>query len=189
MGVYKLSSAGGLATPRTNYSSFLAGNPTFIPTSYDSIATVTVGSGGTSTISFSSIPSTFTHLQVRYSTLANTGSNLDLRFNSDTTNSNYMSHRITGYGYAIDTDGSARPIIGAADTNPASGIIDILDYKNTNKYKTSRALTGLDGNGGTCRLRLASVLWINTNAISSIEIICDGTITQYSQFALYGVKG
>ena len=157
--------------------------------SFESIATTTVGVGGTSTISFTSIPSTFTHLQVRYATLANTGSNLDLRFNSDTTNSNYFSHRITGYGYAIDTDGSARPIIGAADTNPAVGIFDILDYKNTNKYKTSKALTGLDGNGGTRRLRLASVLWMNTNAISSIEIICDGTITQHSKFALYGIKG
>ena len=158
-------------------------------TSYESIATVTVGGGGTSTIEFTSIPSTFEHLQIRYAGTANTGSNLFFKANSDTTSSNYYSHRFTGYGYAIDSDGSDSRVFGAIDTNTASGVIDILDYKNTNKYKTVKALTGLDGNGGTCRLRLASVLWMSTSAITSIQITSDGTVEQYAKFALYGIKG
>ena len=66
MGVYKLSAAGGITTPRTNYSSFLAGNAAFVPGAYESIASTTVGSGGVSTITFSSIPDTYKHLQIRY---------------------------------------------------------------------------------------------------------------------------
>ena len=64
MGVYKLSTAGGLATPRTNYSSFLAGNAGYVPPSYESIQTTTLSSSQ-STISFTSIPATFKHLQIR----------------------------------------------------------------------------------------------------------------------------
>jgi hypothetical protein len=72
----------------------------------------------------------------------------------------------------------------------AAQIIDILDYANTNKYKTLRALSGFDNNGsGT--VRLGSSLWISTVAISSIQIFNYGgsDFNEYSQFALYGIKG
>ena len=66
MGIYKLSTAGSFATSRTLYKSALAGNAVFVPNyavgAYDSIATVTV-STATPTITFSSIPSTYTHRQ------------------------------------------------------------------------------------------------------------------------------
>ena len=69
--------------------------------SYESIATVTVGAGGSSSVTFSSIPSTFKHLQVRgLVQLANGSGELDFRFNGDT-GSNYSYHRIYGNGASV----------------------------------------------------------------------------------------
>jgi len=71
----------------------------------------------------------------------------------------------------------------------AAYVIDILDYANTNKYKTSRNLAGYDNNSGG-RVSLNSGNWRNTNAITSITLTCrSDNFQQYSQFALYGIKG
>jgi hypothetical protein len=78
------------------------------------------------------------------------------------------------------------------DTANAFGvtIIDFLDYSNTNKYKTTRALGGrdLNGSGG---IALTSNLWQNTAAINTIVLNPDpsGSFVEYTQFALYGIKG
>jgi hypothetical protein len=74
-------------------------------------------------------------------------------------------------------------------------IIDILDYANTNKYKTFRNLNGNDINGTIASvggyISLLSGLWMKTNAITSLKFapVNGTTFTQYSQFALYAVKG
>lgn len=207
MGVYKLSAAGGLATPRTNYSSFLAGNPAFEEGEYQSIATVTVSSN-VSEITFSSIPATYTHLQIRGIARSTNGSvngiSVNMQFNSDTA-TNYSQHYLGTYQGA----GSATEAVGAANTSsiyigaiPNDGLmaslysghtIDILDYKDTNKYKTVRALSGYDFNGATTGysyLNLHSGNWRNTNAITSIRLFgASGDFKQYTQFALYGIKG
>jgi hypothetical protein len=76
---------------------------------------------------------------------------------------------------------------GLADAFGA-GVVDILDYKDTNKYKTVRNLTGVDMNG-MGELGLISGLWRNTNAITSILFYPPANnIAQYSHFALYGIK-
>ena len=197
MGVYKLSTAGGLATPRTNYSSFLAGNPVFVPPSYESIATVSVGSGGQSTVTFSSIPATYTHLQIRGIALSNLAeANLRVRFNSDS-GANYARHYVGGNGSITFASGVANETFAQGglspnSTQPAAYVMDILDYKNTNKYTTLRSLYGDDKNGGTGYVFLASGLWQNTAAVTSIDLDYAGgtaTFSQYSQFALYGIKG
>lgn len=175
--------------------------------SYESIATVTVGSGGQSTVTFSSIPSGFTHLQIR-GILRNTAasaSSLDLfmNFNSDT-GTNYRQYKII-YGdgssagaAASGTSTAATNKIGNAyflnDGNTASvygaWICDILDYRNTNKYKVTRALNGQDLNGSG-RINFFSGLWMSTSAITSIDLTVEGgnNFKQYTQFALYGIKG
>ena len=71
---------------------------------YDSIATVTVGAGGSASITFSSIPSTYKHLQIRLfgrTTAANVQSYAKLEFNSDTTGANYYSHYIQADGSTV----------------------------------------------------------------------------------------
>lgn len=169
-------------------------------TSFDSIATVTVGSPQ-STINFSSIPATYTHLQIR-AIVKNTGNDnetINFRFNSDSS-ANYSFHRLFG-------DGSSASAYGAANTTSAGGgssantqtpqnnmysafIYDVLDYANTNKYKTARCLSGKDFNGSGGNVFLFSGNWRNTEAITSITIstLAD-SFEQYSSFSLYGIKG
>jgi hypothetical protein len=170
-------------------------------TDYESIATVTVGAGGTSTVTFSSIPSTYTHLQVRFiarTSNASTGDGLAFRYNSDTGN-NYNYHYVFGDGSTTGASGSSvavsKNIIYRATGASAgasmfgAGIVDILDYKNTSKYKTARNLGGADSNGSGISI-FTSGLWLSTSAITQIDITSDSssTIQQYSSFALYGIK-
>jgi len=159
--------------------------------SYESIATVSVGGGGSSSISFSSIPSTYKHLQIRAALLTTAGG-INIQYNSDT-GSNYTYHQLYGTGTsALANAGTAQTagFIGynnAAGSNPTAIVCDVLDYQNTNKYKTHRSLAGTDVNGSGGTLTFFSGLWLNTAAISSIDI--KGTFAQYSSFALYGIKG
>ena len=166
--------------------------------SYESIATTTVGSGGQATITFSSIPSTYKHLQLRCLARGSTGT-LDaqsvMRLNSDSA-TNYSYHRIYGDGTA-GSDGAANQTHGMAGINAgasslantfAVAVVDIFDYANTDKYKTVRVLTGYDQNGSGA-VYLWSNSWRSTSAVSSITITTSANFSQYSSFALYGIKG
>jgi hypothetical protein len=166
--------------------------------SYESIATVTVGSGGASSITFSSIPSTYQHLQLRGITKHSSSSTFSaMRFNSDTA-SNYSAHYLDGDGATI-TAGAAsnydRSYFGYAGTSSQTNIfgvsvIDILDYKDTNKFKTVRILTGVDVNGSGGYMEFSSSSWRSTSAITDINIFfSSNNFAQYSQVALYGIKG
>jgi hypothetical protein len=162
-------------------------------TDYESISTTTVGGGGSSSITFTSIPSTYTHLQLRYITSNN--STVAMAFNSDT-GSNYSQHYLYGDGSTAGAGGSANTTYtdigyyGSVTSNVfMAGVVDILEYKNTNIYKTMRVLQGVDINGSGGQLALKSGSWRNTNAISTITITPPfGTFAQYSSFALYGIK-
>ena len=67
------------------------------------------------------------------------------------------------------------------------GVIDILDYADTNKYKTARILCGADNNSAG-EVGIFSGSWRNTAAITSIQINL-ANFTEGSKFALYGIKG
>ena len=169
---------------------------------YTLISSVTVGSGGAANITFSSIPQTFTHLQIRciarYTGTAY--NNLLGEFNGDTTYTNYRWHYLTGDGSSVaagDVQSSGAPlsmglVTGTAQTAGvfAAQFIDILDYTNTNKFTTIRGLTGVDNNGSG-RVSMNSGCWHNyTSPITSITLTCRSSSFQnYSSFALYGIKG
>jgi hypothetical protein len=165
---------------------------------YDSIATTTVGASAVSSITFSSIPSTYTHLQIRGSALCSSnGGNIQIRFNSDT-GSNYSMHYIAGGGASVIAAATTSTtaitlcegVNGTSSTFPAGVVTDILDYTNTNKYTTIRSLGGQDSNnGGRDDIGLFSGAWLNTAAITSIVLLPSGNFNQYTQFALYGIKG
>ncbi len=171
-----------------------------ITTAYESIATTTVGSGGSSSITFSSIPSTYTHLQIRCIARTNRASSGDYiagTFNSDS-GSNYSYHILYGTGAAVGaasgTSTSSLDIERIAGNSASANvfgavIIDILDYKNTNKYKTIKSLGAYDSNGSG-EIQLISNNWRNTNAITSINLVpgIGTSFLQYSSFALYGIK-
>ena len=158
---------------------------------YESIQTVTVGAGGSSSISFTSIPSTYKHLQLRIMEgFSGSGFNPKITFNSDT-GTNYSWHYVLGNGSAASAAGGATQAFMYLNSNtafptPTVHIIDLLDYANVNKYKTIRVLDGFDANGSGY-VDLWSGNWRNTAAVSTITI-SNGTFAQYSSFALYGVK-
>ena len=199
--IFKYSNVGGFKTT-THYPDMLAGNTVWNPYSptgaYDALATVTVPSGGASSITFSGIPSTYTHLQIRYSTRT-TGSGTNY-------GSNWVLNGDTGANYSwhyIYADGSTTTAGGGANTTAASigqdagggitanvyaaGILDILDYSNINKYKTLRLLNGFDANGSGFILPY-SANWRSTSAINSISVSNGSTYAANSTFSLYGVR-
>jgi hypothetical protein len=181
---------------------------------YYSIQTATVDSGGASSITFSSIPSTYTHLQVRgfWQSNRNDGIGVDdayMTVNGDTTGSYYATHFFYGNGStasaaAVTADGRGIDIgytsIGTQNGNgstPSWGgfVMDILDYTNSNKSKVFRIMGGSDmnGTGGLGlggRVGLISGLWTQTTAVSSLTFTAYSprSFNQYSQIALYGVK-
>ncbi len=165
------------------------------PNSYESIQTY-VMTGAQSTVTFSSIPSTYKHLQLRIIGNVSTDSNLLMRVGNGSVDSgsNYSWHQLYGTGSAAGAVAGANStqMYFASMTNATSifgaSIIDILDYADTNKYKTIRGLDGYDANGSGV-VDLASGSWRNTAAISTIEFRCAANFNQYSSFALYGIKG
>jgi hypothetical protein len=179
-----------------------SGGAATVANSYESIATVTVGAGGASSVSFTSIPSTYQHLQVRLlarSSFSNSGNSVNLyyRFNNDTA-SNYSQHTVRGDGatvFASGTGSAGAMFIGAgvADAGAATsvftgGVMDILDYANTNKNKTASVLAGFDRNGGG-QIVFSSGAWYSTSAVNRLDLTTDSNWVQYSTFALYGIKG
>jgi hypothetical protein len=171
---------------------------------YDALATVTVPSGGVSSVSFTGIPSGYKHLQIRYlarSTVSNVADGyVSIRFNSDATNGNYyFYHFLDGNGSSASAaaGGTNTIIYGgvcAGNTATASvfggGVIDILDYASSSKYKVTRGLGGIDNNGSGV-IRLASGEWYNTAPVTTVTIGANAfanNFTEYSSFALYGVR-
>ena len=173
------------------------------PSSYESIATAT-GTGSSGTITFSSIPTTYSHLQIRAiarDSSANTGvSTYFVRFNNDTA-SNYAFHRLYGDGTSALATGSATQtyiyvsgaIPGGGNTANIMGtsILDIHDYSSTTKNKTLRTFNGTDLNNSNGVVGLSSALWLSTSAINRIDFIILGgpNFTTSTTFALYGIKG
>jgi hypothetical protein len=171
------------------------------------LGSIAVGSAGTSSITFTSIPSTYKHLQIRYSAFTNrSGAGLDdfnMRINADT-GSNYSTHRLYGNGATASGDATAvssSSMVGISYCGttvanyPGSAVIDFLDYANTNKAKVVRSFSGIDVNGTVSGVPgyifLTGGAWYNTSALTSITLFSNNgaTITQNSQFSLYGIKG
>jgi hypothetical protein len=169
-------------------------------TSFESIQTVTVGSGGQANIEFTSIPATYKHLQLRgigRSTNGDIGGDsVSVSFNGNTT---YRSHYLFGEGAGGGQAGTDTirnyitrvPGPGSLANTYSAFVCDILDYANTNKFKTGRSLFGFDVNGSGGSVYLSSFLYQSTTAVSSLTLTIYGgyTFAQYTQVALYGIKG
>ncbi len=171
---------------------------------YDSIATATISNGTTTTITFSSIPSTYTHLQLRYIIRTDRGDDygdaIGMRFNFDN-GSNYYRHRFetenTGgvvAGGSLGTDAQYH-FMGASALSSsnvfASGVVDILDYANTSKNKTTKSLSGYLNSASQNWMGFESSVWLSTSAVNRIDLkINYGTnYAVGSTVALYGIKG
>ena len=161
---------------------------------FESIQTYTL-TGTQASVEFTGISGSYKHLQLRILQRSTTPNNTNMQFNSDT-GSNYNWHELYGDGSSAASASSAGSVTfmkasyleSVTAGYVGASVIDILDYSNTNKNKTMRALTGSDANG-TGYILLRSGLWRSTAAITSIKITpASGSWDQYSSIALYGVK-
>jgi hypothetical protein len=154
MAITKMSNLGIASLGSEKYNDMLAGNAPYIPPSYESIATVNVGAGGSSTVTFSSIPSTYKHLQLRYiakDTYSVAADFTSFGISGNGTNT-WRNHYLNGNGATASAGTVTLGLILYATPNSHSslancfgtGVIDILDYADTNKNKVFRILNGLD---------------------------------------------
>ena len=171
-----------------------------VTTAYESIATYTAAGGETS-FTFSSIPQTYSSLQVRCMLRRNasTAANMGFRPNNDTSTANYTKHSLIGNGTSVSASGSASgsysyainsvTVPGTTSGAYSAQIWDILDYASTTKNKTFRTFSGYDANGSG-EVGLNSNVWLSTSAITSLVVYFGGdAVSANSTFALYGIKG
>ncbi len=203
MSVRRLSNSTISSAGRGRSSSMIAGYSPAVD-EMDLIARVTVGPENSSGITFSNIPQTYQHLQIRAvsrgTSAGSSSTGLGIRYNSDSGN-NYTTHRLYGTGSSAVSASSVSSSSASIANHPhdttltnvyAAMIVNILDYTSTSKTKVSQSFNGHDLNGSGLVL-LDSQLWNNTSAINSIYIF-DGSsglppIKQYSVYSLYGVVG
>jgi len=167
---------------------------------FEKIAFTEVGSGGASTIDFTSIPSTFTDLTVLLSARTNRAASyedsLKLTFNGST--SNYTSRFLRGSGTGAssgtgETTTAIWPIqMPAADVVASafgSASIYIPNYAGSTFKSVSIDVVEED-NRTTAFMNLSAGLWSDTSAINRITLTPNvGTsIIQYSTATLYGIK-
>jgi hypothetical protein len=171
----------------------------FAAGAYDFIATAN-GTGSSGTVTFSSIPQDYKHLQIRYvgkNTLTN--SNDAYITMNGVTSGVYMSHRLWGNGTTVAVTPSGTPSQTFIVLNDAlafsttadsygAGVIDILDYASATKNKTIKAVYGVsDATPGS---NLSSGLYAQTTAVSSLTLTtATGSFTSLTRFSLYGIKG
>lgn len=174
------------------------------PAAFVSIASI-AGSG--SSITFSSIPSTYAHLQLRcyyqdtYAPGTVGSTLLQLRFNG-VSSAQYRYHTLKGNASVVDTNGTSNAqaqifIYNAGVYQPSSNmvgasIIDIPDYTSTTRNKTVRYFAGdsLNNTSSDNGIVLGAGLWESTSAITSITLLAGSTaFSSDSVFSLYGIKG
>jgi hypothetical protein len=172
-----------------------------MPTSYEAIATVTVGSGGAANIEFTSIPATYTDLLVKLSLrTTRTGTDVDdeiyLEFNGSGGTA-YSTRMVEGQG-----NGTTRSVADTSQARLSRGIAPsdnatastfsnceyyIPNYAGSNNKSVSSDSV-METNATYCIMNLAAGLWANSAAITSMKFTPIGTFDQYSTAALYGIK-
>lgn len=164
---------------------------------YDLLQT-TVLSSSASSVTFSSLGSysDYKHLQIRMTARSTGNGNPEIQLNGVTTTT-YKDHRLFGNGSSVISDvpgtGTAISVFAAATRSSSTAnafgaaIIDILDFSNSSKNTTIRALSG--NYGALTLVELASGVFLSTAAVTSITMkLNTDTYASGSRFSLYGIK-
>jgi hypothetical protein len=161
------------------------------------IQTVTIGSGGSSTISFTSIPQTYTDLKIVLSARTNFnagyGANCSVSFNSST--SNFSGRLLTGDGGSVNSYNRSDnlnvflvPTPGATASVFGSTELYIPNYTSANN-KSFFVDCVVENNAAGGFLHFYAGLWSQTAALTAISLNDqNGSFIQYSTATLYGIK-
>ena len=159
------------------------------------IQSVTVPSGGASSIDFTSIPSTYTDLVIKLSLRSNrgtTGEWLNISYNGSTTS--FTAKYIEGNGAAASSGNDTRYIADIEAANNTASVFSSTDVYIPNYAGSANKSLSADSvaeqNGTTAYSTLVANLWSNTAAINQVTLTPGGgtAFLQYSTAYLYGVK-
>jgi len=187
------------------------GGASFTPTgSYDALASYTVGAGGISSVTFGGLPTggQYRHLQIKVfgkttDTTAGLITDTYWQYNGDTS-ANYAQNYLLGNGnganavYSTGVSGSTVIRANSSVMGSASAFanmfgvttIDILDYANPNKLKTSRHFGGSSTGTSATQVDYDMGLWNSLQPISSIKLYpAAGNWAQYTTISVYGIRG
>ncbi len=202
LGLQRIMIPGAQASALTTGSISLAGardsTTLIIPDGYSALSAVTISSTQ-SAITFSNIPPTAKNLEIRYiarsATAGTTMGDMDIIFNGDSS-ALYQNHGFTGSNSTVFLAGSVGNTKGVVFKALAQasvtadhfshGVINILDYASTTKKKVARYLVG--GRADNAAQCFGGFMYSSTNPITSITLNNTAGFTQYTHFALYGVK-
>ena len=156
---------------------------------------IVVGSGGVSSVTFSSIPQTYTDLQLVCSSRVDSSNGTVVwKFNTDTTASNYTEKYLSGNGSSAASGGSNNPWFSHSNDNTTTTStfentsVYIPNYTNGNQKSVS-VDTVSENNSTTAYAQFFAGIWTGTSAINAITLTpYSGNFTQYSTFYLYGVS-
>jgi hypothetical protein len=163
-----------------------------MPITYEPVATQTLGSSASS-ITFNSIPATYTDLRLSLSVVtANAGNQIFMRFNSDTA-SNYSRTGFFGDGGSAGSFRATNQTYiflnsnGLSTTIPSFYTVDVFSYAGS-IFKTSLITSSEDRNGSGSTIRQVG-LWRSTSAITSVSFTTDsGNWASGTIATLYGIK-
>jgi hypothetical protein len=158
------------------------------------IAQVDVGAGGAASIDFTSIPQTYTDLQLVISAYTTTtGNNLNLKINNDSTLANYLGRQLYGDGSSVSstTRDIFIGIIGSAYTtaNAFSNIsVYIPNYSGAASKSYSIDSVNENNASGAIQSLMAS-RWNGTAAITTLTLTLNSAnFAEYSSATLYGIS-
>ena len=156
-------------------------------------------------VTFSSIPQTYEHLQLRVSVRSNAAANswarlyVQLGDGSVDTGSNYSHHSMMGdtsstsvnYGSGevnVDYKQMVDTVGGSPSTGYGNIVLDLMDYVNTNKNTTMAGVFGTASSDSPV-VGFGSGLWDNTAAVDTIKLAPSaGSFSRGSEFTLYGLN-
>lgn len=156
---------------------------------YEKISTTTLGSAA-STITFSSIPATYTDIVLIFNGLRTSSGDLDLqlRFNSDT-GSNYSDSELRSWANNIGASrNSNATFIRLGVLTADRGILNthIMNYSNTTTYKT--VISRQDSVNTAYGMNMKACLWRSTSAINSITLGASaGNFETGATATIYGI--
>lgn len=159
-----------------------------MPATYEPISTQTLGTA-VGSVTFSSIPATYTDLVLVFNGTAASAQFMELRFNGDTA-TNYSQTRLTGNGTSASSDRTSTQDVmqvGNLHTDQTTNIIQVMNYANATTFKTVLCRSNQAGAQVSARVGL----WRKTPEAIATILVRPGGSANFSVgcvLTLYGIK-
>jgi len=161
------------------------------------ISTVTVGSGGVATISFTGIPQTYTDLilkaSIRTDRSNDNNDNIQIKPNGSTSNLTFRMLRGNGSSAASNTNANWWGFVDGNYTSTSNTFgnteIYIPNYSGSNN-KSFSSDSVMETNATEGYASISAILWSDTSPITSLILnpLFGSNFMQYSTFTLYGIR-